>query len=44
MASTADQLRLQAKRISVAQKKKATDHAKGKKFSGPKPRRLRIRA
>lgn len=41
--STASQLRLEAKRIASGRKKSAKV-AKGKKLSGPAPRRLKIRA
>lgn len=40
----ANQLRLQAKRILAARKKSVTGHGKGTKLSGPRPKRLRIRA
>lgn len=42
--STSSQIRINAKRLAAAKKKQAGNHAKGKKFSGPSPHRLRIRA
>lgn len=42
--STASTIRAQAIRARSAQRKKITRLAKGKTLSGPRPRRLRIRA
>lgn len=39
-----NQLRAQVKRIMAARKKSATGHAKPKTLSGPRPKKLRIRA
>lgn len=39
-----NQLRAQVKRITAARKKAASGHAKPKALSGPRPRKLRIRA
>lgn len=39
-----NQLRIQAKRIMAARRKAATGYAKPKALSGPRPRKLRIRA
>lgn len=44
MASTSNQMRLQAKRVTASRKKSAKGHAKGKLLAGPKIRKLKIRA
>ena len=42
--SKTNALRIQSRRAMKAKKKAANDHAKGKVFHGPSPRKLKIRA
>jgi hypothetical protein len=44
MSVTVNTIRQEARRLTTARKKNAKGYAKGKVFSGPRKRKLRVRA